>query len=558
MTPQEALEKLDFLLSHGREIEWIERKEAKTNCDFDDLGKYFSALSNEANLYGQLYGWLIFGVANDGAVVGTRYRNDVKKLDSLKHEIAQHTSQQLSFVDILTIPHPTGKRVLLFQIPAALRGMPTSWKGHFYGRDGESLVALNMDEIERIRNQALSRDWSAEICPDATEDDLDIDAVKKAREELKKKSPAKSADIDRWNDTTFLNKAKITIQGKVTNAAILLLGREESAPFISPAVAKMSWVLKDARNGNIDYEHFGPPFILNVDRLFARVRNLKYRQMPSGTLFPMETMKYDPWVIREALHNCIAHQDYSLRGRINVVETPVSLMFTNVGSFLPGTVERVIEEDAPPEVYRNPFLSEAMVNLNMIDTQGGGIKKMYRTQMQRFFPMPTYDLSDPDRVVVTVHGEILDERYSRLLMQKADLDLWAVILLDKIQKRIQIPQEKAAVLRRQGLIEGRYPRLHVSAKIADLTEQKARYLHTRGLDEQYYANLILEHIRRFGSINRKEADELLFPKLPSILGEKQKKNKVNRLLSVILRDRIQNTASRSRPTYILKDTGENE
>lgn len=558
MTPQEALEKLNFLLSHGCETEWIERKEAKNNYDFDDLGKYFSALSNEANLHGQPYGWLVFGVADDGAIVGTQYRKDAAKLDSLKHEIAQHTSQRLSFVDIHTVPHPAEKRVLLFQIPAALRGMPTSWKGHFYGRDGESLVALNPVEYDRIRDQVVSKDWSADICSDATVDDLDPEAVKKAREEFKRKYPAKAFDIGGWTDLVFLNKAKITIRGKVTNAAILLLGREESAPLISPAVAKMSWFLKDARNRNIDYEHFGPPFILNVDRLFARVRNLKYRQMPSGTLFPMETTKYDPWVIREALHNCIAHQDYSLKGRINVVETPVSLMFTNVGSFLPGTVERVIEEDAPPEVYRNPFLSEAMVNLNMIDTQGGGIKKMYQTQMQRFFPLPAYDLSDPGRVAVTVHGEILDERYSQRLMQKADLDLWTVILLDKVQKGIEIPREKAEVLRRLRLIEGRYPRLHVSAKIADLTEQKARYLHTRGLDEQHYANLILEHIRRFGSITRKEADDLLFPNLPGILGEKQKKNKINRLLAVVLRGRIKNIGARSRSKYILKETGKND
>ena len=557
MTPHEALEKLHFLLSYGRETEWIEWKEAKNNYNFDDLGKYFSALSNEANLCGQPYGWLIFGVSNDGALVGTRYRTDATKLDSLKHEIAQHTSQHLSFVDIHTVPHPSGKRVLLFQIPAALRGMPTSWKTHWFGRDGDSLVGLNPGEYERIRNQAVSEDWSADICPDATVDDLDPGAVKKAREEFKKKYPVKASDIDGWNDFVFLNKAKITIRGKVTNAAILLLGREESTPLILPAVARMSWFLKDARNRNIGYEHFGPPFILNVDRLFAHVRNLKYRQMPGGTLFPMQTTKYDPWVIREALHNCIVHQNYGLRGRINVVETPASLMFTNVGSFLPGTVERVIEEDAPPEVYRNPFLSEAMVNLNMIDTQGGGIKKMYQTQMQRFFPLPAYDLSDPGRVVVTVHGEILDERYSRLLMQKADLDLWTVILLDKVQKEIRIPREKATVLRRRGLIEGRYPHLHISAKIADLTEQKARYLHTRGLDEQHYANLILEHIRRFGSITRKEADDLLFPKFPGILGEKQKKNKVNRLLAVVLRDRIENIGSRSRPRYILEETGEN-
>lgn len=381
---------------------------------------------------------------------------------------------------------------------------------------------------------------------------MDPEALRKARQELRKKYPTKIAEIDGWSDLVFLNKSKLTIQGKITNAAILLLGREESAPLISPAVAKISWFLKDAQNRNIDYEHFGPPFILNVDRLFARVRNLKYRQMPSGTLFPMETTKYDPWVIREALHNCIAHQDYTLKGRINVVETPFSLIFTNMGSFLPGTVERVIEKDAPPEVYRNPFLSEAMVNLNMIDTQGGGIKKMYQTQMQRFFPLPAYDLSELQHVVVTVHGEILDERYSRLLMQKADLDLWTVILLDKIQKGLKIPHEKATLLRSRGLIEGRYPHLHISVKIAELTERKARYIHTRGLDEQYYADLIVEHIHRFGSITRKETYDLVMPKLPSILNEKQKKNKINRLLSVVLRDRIENIGSRSRSKYIIK------
>ncbi len=67
-----------------------------------------------------------------------------------------------------------------------------------------------------------------------------------------------------WNDTTFLNKARLTIKGVVTNAAILLLGRAESATLLSPAVAKISWILKDAENRELDYEHFGPPFLLQA------------------------------------------------------------------------------------------------------------------------------------------------------------------------------------------------------------------------------------------------------------------------------------------------------
>ena len=135
-----------------------------------------------------------------------------------------------------------------------------------------------------------------------------------------------------------------------------------------------------------DYEHFDPPFILNVDRVLARIRNLTIRQLPGGTLFPIEIPQYEPWVLREAIHNCIAHQDYILAGRVNLVEMPDRLMLTNVGSFLPGTVESVIRRDAPMEVYRNRALAQAMVNLNMIDTQGGGIKRMFLLQKK---PVPS-------------------------------------------------------------------------------------------------------------------------------------------------------------------------
>jgi len=57
----------------------------------------------------------------------------------------------------------------------------------------------------------------------------------------------------------------------------------------------------------------------------------------------------------------------------------------------------MIQSDVLPEVYRNPFLAQAMVNLNMIDTIGSGIKRMFTLQRQRSFPMPDYELSDPNR-----------------------------------------------------------------------------------------------------------------------------------------------------------------
>jgi len=297
----------------------------------------------------------------------------------------------------------------------------------------------------------------------ATIDDLDPTAIAKARSEFAEKNRTARDEIDSWDDATFLNKAKLTIGGRVTNAALLLLGKPESAALISPAVARISWILKDDDNVEQDYAHFGPPLLLQGDRVLEKIRNLTIRSLPSGTLFPRELSQYDPWVIREALNNAIAHQDYRLHGRITVVETPEQLMITNVGHSLPESVEQVIRQDAPQEIYRNPFLAEAMVNLNMIDTQGGGIKRMFRTQADRFFPLPDYDLSNPERVVVRIPGRILDEQYTRLLMGKPDLDLTEVMLLDRVQKGQRIPHEAHRKLRAKGLIEGRYPNAYLSA-----------------------------------------------------------------------------------------------
>ncbi|EFK06131.1 conserved domain protein [delta proteobacterium NaphS2] len=262
----------------------------------------------------------------------------------------------------------------------------------------------------------------------------------------------------------------------------------------------------------------------------GKIRNLTFRALPNGTLFPVEIAQYDPWVLREALHNCIAHQDYTLNGRINVVETTDSVLLTNVGSFLPGDVEKVIRQNAPLEIYRNPFLAEAMVHLNMIDTQGGGIKRMFLAQVRRFLPMPDYDLADPERVAVRVRGSILDERYTQLLMDRSDLDLQTVILLDKVQKRIKISKEGHKRLKAMKLVEGRYPNLFVAGGVAALTGHKARHIKYRGLDKQYYQDMILELIQAHGPVTRKDIDTLLMDKLPEILTEKQKKTRIHNLL----------------------------
>ncbi|MCB1808316.1 MAG: putative DNA binding domain-containing protein [Candidatus Competibacteraceae bacterium] len=524
--------KLQQLLNHFGETEVVEFKEAKSNYDLGKLGKYFSALSNEANLKGLTCAWLVFGVKDDKTIVGTQYRSTAKILHSLKSEVANKTTNRLTFIEIHEVNLAAG-RVILFEIPAAPQGLPVAWEGHYYGRDGESLGALNIEEMERIRQQNRLHDWSVGICHGATLDDLSEEAIILARREYETKNPKQSEFIASWDNVTFLNKAKLTIQGQITRAAILLLGKPEAAHWLSPASATISWVLKDRDGLEKDYEHFTGPLLISAEQAFNKIRNLKYRYMAEGTLFPEEVNQYDPYIIREALNNAIAHQDYELGGKISLVEfEDGKLCFSNVGSFIPGSVEEVIRSDAPESRYRNRFLVDAMVNLNMIDTIGSGIRKMFLIQKKRFFPLPEYEISS-NRVQVTITGRVVDMNYARKLAEMPDLTLEDIILLDRVQKRKSLTNEQAAHLKKQGLIEGRKPNFYISAKIAKHSGEKADYIRTRGLDDHHYKRMICDYLSRFGAAKRADIDRLLLDKLPDVLDEKQKGHKVKNLLQAL-------------------------
>jgi ATP-dependent DNA helicase RecG len=218
------------------------------------------------------------------------------------------------------------------------------------------------------------------------------------------------------------------------------------------------------------------------------------------------------------------------RGGINVVEEPESVLFTNLGHFIPGSVEEVIRRDAPPEQYRNPFLAQAMVNLNMIDTIGSGIKRMFLKQRERFFPMPDYDLSEPERVKVRLFGKVLDENYTRLLIEKTDLNLMDVMALDRVQKKRSLMEGEFKRLKKKRLVEGRRPNLYVSAKVAAVTGEKATYIKQRAFDKEHYKKMVISYLEEFGGAKRDDIDKLLLDKLSDTLSEKQKRKRVGNLL----------------------------
>lgn len=250
MTEPELQEVLKRLLAEW-EHECVEFKDANDNFSTSDIGKYFSALSNEANLRGLLFAWLIFGVDNKSRrIIGTEYRHEKARLHSLKHQIAQGSDPSTSFREIHELVTTSG-RVVLFEIPAAPRGIPISWQGHCYARNGSTLAALSIAKQDEIRAQSLADDWSAIICKEATPADLDQEALAKARDIFigKYRDRIPEPTIKAWDDATFLEKTRLTVRGGITRACLLLLGREQATTLLNPYVAELSWKLEGPERG---------------------------------------------------------------------------------------------------------------------------------------------------------------------------------------------------------------------------------------------------------------------------------------------------------------------
>ena len=554
MTQDELTNLLSELITRW-ENEVVEFKEGGAGFSTHDIGKYFSALANEANLRGEKCAWLVFGVHNKTRkIVGSAYdvsEATVNRPGGLKFQMSQGTEPTVCFNGIHELA-VDGRKVIFFEIPAAPRGMPIAWKGHYYARSGENLVALGLDKLDTIRNQGHEEDWSAVPVVGAAEDDLDPVAIGKAREGFYEKNAIKFSreDVYGWDLRTFLDRARLTRNGVINRTTMLLVGKELSAQLLSPHPAQLVWKLIGEEQAN---EIFYPPFLLSTNALYSRIRNVQVRILPEGELVPKEVPKYVPNSILEALHNCIAHQDYRKNARIVVSEYVDRLVFENQGAFYDGKPEDYIAGNKTPSRYRNLQLVMAMREINMIDTQGYGIHRLYEEQRKRYFPMPDYE-TGRDFVKMTIYGHVVDPAYSSLLIKRSDLKLDEVCLLDRVQKGLRIDARSVAHLRREGLIEGRVPHLHISAKVAALTGQQASYMQKRQLTGRHYRQLIIDYLGKFPGASRKKLNEFLFDEIRGELSIEEKTVKISNLLTYLRRKgKIENRGTLKDSRWFLID-----
>lgn len=524
--------------------EWKEMKNLKNSFAGDEKNDVVSYVSAIANMEG---GHLVIGVRDKSLeIIGTDLNKFNLDAQTAVLKLLEHctnlSSEGLDIEEYVT--EDEHKVVWIIHIPKHLPRRPVFAHRKAWQRVEDSLIEMTQERLAVILDEPVheANDWSAEIVPNATIDDLDELAVAKARIMFKKvhASNIPAAEVDAWTTEDLLSNSGIMSEGKLTRAAIILLGKPVSVFKLRPAVVEVTWTLRDERQDVVDYEHFTVPFILTVDKILSKIHNLTMRELPGGTLFP-ETMKqYDDYTIREALHNAIAHQDYTLQQRINFVENPGYLYYANGGSFIPGSLQKALETKGPQRHFRNECLCRAMVNFNMIDTVSRGIKKMFNEQRLRHFPMPDYDIDLLNKEVgVTIYGNTINEKYTQLLKHNETLSLEDCILLDAVQKGHRIPEEHAVDLLNRGLLEGDPSEYGISLDIAKKTKQLPDYTRNRGLAKEKMMQMILQYLQNAGTIGAKRDSiyEYIKDVMPQMKTHEQKLRMLGDMLNALSADR---------------------
>lgn len=255
--------------SENEGCEWKEYKNLQNSLcghEGDDVVSYVSAISNMNG------GTIVIGVKDKTLeIIGIQNFGNYS-IESAKAKIAEKCRnlpiENLNINELKA--EDTGEIVWILTIPKHKAKLPVYAHNKAWQRIGDSLIEMKGERQAAILSELeITDDWSVQIVDNASINDLDPDAIEKARKEYIIRNPYRKAEILAWDNIKFLNKAKVTINGKITRAALVLLGKEESEYLLNPYVACIRWSLRSiGAMQNKDYEILSIPLLLSIDRLY--------------------------------------------------------------------------------------------------------------------------------------------------------------------------------------------------------------------------------------------------------------------------------------------------
>jgi ATP-dependent DNA helicase RecG len=502
-------EQLEELLD-SKEGENLEFKEAKTSFHFERLVKYCAALANEGG------GMVVFGVTDKRPrkIVGSQaFTQPERTRSGLIRNLRLN-------IDFSELNHPDG-RVLVFHVPARPIGNPVKYEGIYWERQGDNLVAMSEDRLRAVFAEA-GHDFSAEICIQASLNDLDVGAIEDFRKRWIKKSGNKG--LATRDHEQLLNDAEVLEEGRITYAALILFGtRKALGKHLAQAEVIFEYRSSDASGPAQQRKEFRKGFLGFYDELWNLINLRNDVQHFQSGLFVLDIPTFSERVVREAVLNAVSHRDYQLGGSVFIRQYPRRLRVESPGGFPVGINEQNILDRQSP---RNRLIADVLAKCGLVERSGQGMNLMYELSIKESKPTPDFTGTDQYQVTLTLNGEVQDPRFLQFLEKvgRETLELFSTadfLLLDYVHKGKRVPESlKARVqaLVDKGVIErfgrGRGVKYILSRKFYQSVNQKGAYTRKKGLDRETNKALLLKHIEE----NREDGSRLkdLMQVLPAL------------------------------------------
>ena len=504
-----TLEELEVIMA-SKEGENLEFKEAKTKYDFDKFVKYCAALANEGG------GKIVFGITDKRprSVVGSQA---FKQPERTRAGLIERLHLN---IDFSIVTHPAG-RVLIFHVPTHPIGNPVKYKGIYWQRQGDSLIAMTEERLRSIFVQA-GHDFSADICAGATMEDLEPAAIEDFRQRWINKSG--NHGLTTLTQKQLLEDVEALVEDKLTYAALILFGtRKALGRHHAQSEVIFEYRSSDASGPAQQRKEFRQGFFGFYDELWELINLRNDIQHFQSGLFVLDVPTFSERVVREAVLNAVSHRDYQLGGSVFIRQYPRRLVIESPGGFPVGINEQNILDRQSP---RNRRIADIFAKCGLVERSGQGMNLMYELSIQESKSTPDFAGSDQYQIVLNLDGEVQDLRFLQFLEKvgRETLKLFSTadfLLLDHIHRERKVPERlrnRLQALVELGVVEsfgrGRGVKYVLSRRYYTMADEKGTYTRKKGLDRETNKALLLKHIKE----NRKTGSRLkeLMQVLPAL------------------------------------------
>lgn len=473
---------------------------------------YVVAFCNEGG------GTLVFGMhdKHPHRVVGTSLWDDA--LGKLESKIYNDTGIRPKIYDLYEEEDTKSGRVVVIDIPGRPVGKVFKFEDVSLMRVGEELRPMS-DEVLRGIWAEQESDFSAEVCEEASLGDLSQEAIDllKQKYAAKQKNPAFLS----LPNEQVLSDLRLVSDGKITYAALILLGREDRLQYFLP----QSRIILEYRKseGLIPYSsrtEYLKPFYLMIDQLWhdINLRNDKIDVSEGSYIFNIPFFNEE--VIREAVNNAVAHRDYRQASETFILQYQDKLVVKNAGGFPIGvTQQNLLRVQSTP---RNRLLADVLSKTGIVERSGQGVDKIFRNMLSEGKELPDYSHSDEFRVELHLSSVVKDVAFAQFiaseqqeLPEEERLSVFEVLALNQIRegKREGIDSTVIDSLFRRGMIEkrGRTKGIYyvLSKSYYEFAGKEGEYTrHVNWSAEQAWA-VILSHFSSFPQARMRDFESIL-------------------------------------------------